>query len=759
MNLLELFIKIGADDKEANEALDNVENKANGLTSKVGKGLATAAKVGAAAIGAAATAVTGITKQAVSAYGEYEQLSGGIETLYKGSAGKMMEYANKAFATAGLSVNQYMTTAIESSAAMINSLEGDTEKAAEMTNMAIIDMSDNVNKMGTTMESLQNAYRGFSRGNFTMLDNLSLGFAGTKEGMKQLLDKAKELSGIEFNIDSYSDIVQAIHIVQESMGITGTTAKEGADTITGSMAAVKAAWQNLITGLANPDADLGKLIGDVVDNAEVAFGNMIPAIEHALEGIANLIEKVAPMIAEKLPGIVEKILPPILNAATTLVIALVKALPKFIPIIVKALPGIISQIWNAIISIVQSQSPALAAIMEKIGSVVSGAFGWILENGDLVLDILTKVFKAFMAYEAVGFVIGLIEGIATAIEILTAAMSANPIGLIIVAVIALIAILKSLWDNNEEFRNAILNAWEDIKNGASELLNWLTSIFTSIAEWFANLVQSIKDFFAPLIEWLSPVLNAFAELFSNIFALIKQTIVDEITQQKETILAGWQAIVDFVSPILENLKQIADLAFTFIKNTVVSRFTEMYNETIAPLQQMWDFVKEGFNVIKEFITGIVDAAKEWGRDLVLNFVGGMTANRDQIVAGANYISEAISSRLHHSTPDEGPLANDDEWMPDMMRSFAEGIKENAHLVTDQIDKSFDFGEDVTSAIAGDAESVESTESTGNGVMDTIIALLQIIASKDINFDAQGIYTLVRDQNNIYREANGGASGI
>ena len=157
MNLLELFIKIGADDKEANEALDNVENKANGLTSKVGKGLATAAKVGAAAIGAAATAVAGMTKQATSAYGEYQQLSGGIETLYKGSAAKMMQYANKAFATAGLSVNQYMTTAIESSAAMINSLGGDTEKAAEMTNMAIIDMSDNVNKMGTSMESLQNA--------------------------------------------------------------------------------------------------------------------------------------------------------------------------------------------------------------------------------------------------------------------------------------------------------------------------------------------------------------------------------------------------------------------------------------------------------------------------------------------------------------------------------------------------------------------------------------------------------------------------
>ena len=758
MNLLELFIKIGADDKEANEALDNVENKANGLTSKVGKGLATAAKVGAAAIGAAATAVAGMTKQATSAYGEYQQLSGGIETLYKGSAAKMMQYANKAFATAGLSVNQYMTTAIESSAAMINSLGGDTEKAAEMTNMAIVDMSDNVNKMGTTMESLQNAYRGFSRGNFTMLDNLSLGFAGTKEGMKQLLEKAKELSGVDYNIESYSDIVQAIHVVQSEMGITGTTAKEGAETITGSMAAVKAAWENLITGLADPNADIGKLIDNVVDNAEVAFENMFPAIEHALVGIGNLIEKVVPIIADKLPGIMEKILPPLLKAATSLVISLVKALPKLIPIIVQMLPGVISQIWDAIISIVQSQSPMLAGIMETIGKVISGAFGWIVENGDLVLDILTKVFKAFMAYEAIGFVIGLIEGIATAVEILTAAMSANPIGLIIVAIVALIAVLKSLWDNNEDFRNAILGIWEDIKNGASELLDWLVSIFTSIAEWFGNLVQSIKDFFTPLIEWLSPFLEAMANLFANIFALIKQTIMDEITQQKDTILAGWQAIVDFVSPILENLKQIVDTAFTIIKATVINRFTEMYNEAVAPLQQMWNFVKEGFNVIKEFITGIVDAAKGWGRDLVLNFVGGITANRDQVVAGMDVITSAVKSRLHFSEPDEGPLSDFHTYAPDMMQLFADGIKENAHLVTDQIDKSFDLGEDITASV--DGSTAEGTpQNAENGALGQVIALLQIIASKDINFDAQGIYTLVRDQNSIYREANGGASGL
>ena len=501
MNLLELAIKIFVDNDEANKGLDDTEKKASGMASKIGKGLSLAAKAGAAAVGAAATGIAAVTKQAVSAYGEYEQLSGGISTLYKTNANQMMAYAKNAYKTAGLSANEYMETAIQSSAAMISALEGDTYKAAKMTNMAITDMSDNVNKMGTTMEAVQNAYRGFSRGNFTMLDNLALGFAGTKEGMQELLDKAKELSGVEYNIDSYADIVQAIHVVQTEMGITGTTAKEGAETIQGSLATLKAAWQNLVTGFANPDANLGQLIDDLVASAETAFKNLMPAIEHALGGVAQLIEHIAPMIAEKLPALVEQILPPLLNAATTLVIALVNALPQLIPIIVEALPGIISQIWDAIVQIVQTQSPAIAAIMGTLGEVLGSVFNWLIENGDTIIGIVTDIFTVFMLWEGLGFVVGIIQSLTTILPVLWGILSANPLGVIIVAITAIILVIKNLWETNEEFRNGVINTWNSIKDFFTGIVNWIDTLLTGIvalaktwgSDLIGNFIGGIKE--------------------------------------------------------------------------------------------------------------------------------------------------------------------------------------------------------------------------------------------------------------------------
>ena len=302
--------EVKLDNKGLDQEINGTESK---ISTKLGKAFGkTAGVVGAAAtaaVAAGAAAVTSIVKNSVEAYGEYEQLVGGIETLYKDSADQMISYADEAWKTAGLSANDYMSTAIESSAAMINSLDGDTAKAAEMTNMAIIDMADNVNKMGTDMEAVQNAYRGFSRGNFTMLDNLALGFAGTKEGMQSLLDKAQEISGVKYDISSYSDIVEAIHVVQTEMGITGTTAKEASSTIQGSLGAMKSAWSNLVTDMADPNADIGALIGNMVDSAKTFLGNLIPVIKQSMSGITGAIKELAPVIAKELPGMISEALP------------------------------------------------------------------------------------------------------------------------------------------------------------------------------------------------------------------------------------------------------------------------------------------------------------------------------------------------------------------------------------------------------------------------------------------------------------------
>lgn len=245
--------KAGEDSEEAGKKFDKVKTAATAL--------GTAAAAATAALAAAAIK---LGKEVISAYADYEQLVGGVETLFKDSSGKVMEYANDAYKTAGLSANEYMETVTGFSASLISSLGGDTEKAAEYANMAITDMSDNANKMGSDMASIQNAYSGFAKQNYTMLDNLKLGYGGTKEEMQRLLEDAEKLSGVKYDISSYSDIIDAIHVVQTEMGITGTTAKEAEATISGSIGMLKSSFQNLITGLGDADANIDKLCDNVV---------------------------------------------------------------------------------------------------------------------------------------------------------------------------------------------------------------------------------------------------------------------------------------------------------------------------------------------------------------------------------------------------------------------------------------------------------------------------------------------------------------
>ena len=387
MDLLNLLVKITADSGDA-------ESKISGFTRKATKTLGGIAKIGTAAIAAGGAAVVALTKQAIDGYKDFEQLAGGIETLYTDIEGgtqavdAMMQHASEAWKTSGMSANEYMETAIESSAAMINALGGDTEEAARMMDMSITDMSDNVNKMGTSMEAVQNAYRGFSRGNFTMLDNLALGFAGTKDGMQQLLDKATEYAAKngeirDFSIDSYADIVDAIHIVQTEMGITGTTAEEAKKTISGSVNAMKSAWSNLVTGLADDNADLGKLIDDFVVSIVGEGGeggvlnNIIPAVERTLNGIVTLITTAAPKLMPIIVDILIQNLPKIIEAGTQILVALITGIIQALPQLIEALP----QIFEAMLKAFKENWPALkeagVKLLQMIGEGIISALGWL----------------------------------------------------------------------------------------------------------------------------------------------------------------------------------------------------------------------------------------------------------------------------------------------------------------------------------------------------------------------------------------------
>ena len=310
MDVYDLQARMGLniDDYQRNlrRATSEGNEAANKLKDYLGKG----AKIAGAAFTATSAAVVKATKDAVEQFAQYEQLIGGVETLFKDSADQVEKYADNAYKTAGLSANAYMETVTSFSASLLQGLEGDTSKAANVADLAIRDMSDNANKMGTMMESIQNAYQGFSKQNFTMLDNLKLGYGGTKTEMERLLADAEELQKkngeiVEYSIDNYADIIEAIHVIQTEMGITGTTAKEAATTIEGSANAAKAAWQNLLTGFGRNDADLDKLVDEVTDSVITLGKNVLPVAERAFTSLMKTATREGAKLAKQIPGFID----------------------------------------------------------------------------------------------------------------------------------------------------------------------------------------------------------------------------------------------------------------------------------------------------------------------------------------------------------------------------------------------------------------------------------------------------------------------
>lgn len=303
-------LKSGAD--TAWNAISSMSGKAVGAL----KGVAT---VGLAGVGTAVAALAGVGKSALDAYATYEQAVGGVDTLFKDASGTVQKYAAEAYRTAGVSANEYMTQVTSFSASLISSLGGDTAKAAELGNTAMIDMSDNANKMGTDIESIQQTYQSLARGNYAMLDNLKLGYGGTKSEMERLIqdaNKVKQANGEmgDLSIDKFSDVVQAIHIMQQQMGITGTTAKEAATTIEGSVGMMKAAWQNWLAELGKDNADINGLTKQLVDSVGTVIQNVGPRIAQIITGITAALPQLFSSLGSTLPALVMQILPPVLGA-------------------------------------------------------------------------------------------------------------------------------------------------------------------------------------------------------------------------------------------------------------------------------------------------------------------------------------------------------------------------------------------------------------------------------------------------------------
>ena len=499
MNLMELFVKIGVDDQAS--------SKVSTITGKIGGGLKTAADIGVKAITVASTAIIGLTGLAIKNYAEYEQLVGGVKTLFGESADRLMGYAEKAFMTAGMSANEYMSIATSFSASLLQSLEGDTAKAADYADMAMKDMADNANKMGTSIDIIQQSYQSFARGNYAMLDNLKLGFGGTKSEMERLLETANKINaeqGImtDYSIENFSDIVEAIHVVQDEMGITGTTVDEASETITGSLMMTRAAWSNLVTGIADDNADFEQLIDNFVESAGIAADNLLPRIEVALTGVGKLIEELFPVIMDRIPSIITNTLPSILASAGSIVMALVDGIIENAPMILETAIELIITLANGIAQALPELVPAIANLILYLVEVITKP------------ETLSALFDAALA-----IVIALAEGLIKSIPTLLQAAVKLVAGIVRGIGSALGSIVEA--GNNlvtrfaDGINDKISTAVTKAKNLASIVVSAVKSGIGSVASVGANLVEGLWNGVSNKVGWVTQKMASFGKRVIN----------------------------------------------------------------------------------------------------------------------------------------------------------------------------------------------------------------------------------------------------
>ncbi len=604
MNLFDLMATLGLDSSEYEKGLDDSERKASSFGDKLKAGLGAAAKFTAGAVGAASAGVVALTKSAVDSYADYEQLVGGVETLFGDSAEKVVQNASNAFNTAGMSMNDYMETSIQSAAALINSLEGDQSKAADLMNMSIVDMSDNVNKMGTSMEAVQNAYRGFSRGNFTMLDNLALGFAGTKEGMQQLLDTAGEISGIEYDISSYSDIVQAIHVVQEEMGVAGTTAKEASGTISGSLSALKSGWSNLVTAIATDNGDIEGSVDSLASGVETVLDNLIPTIGRAINGIGTVIGRLAPVIVSKIPDIVRTVFPVLMTAVGEMIAAFTSSLPEIISIFADLIPQLTQSIINSLPSIMATGTQILQALINGITVMMPQ----LISQVPLLIQTL---------------VLGITEGLPTLLE-----SGGQMLQAIISGIISTIPALV-------EMLPTIIQAVADaVTEGLPLILeqgvNILLTIINGLTEAIPKLVEYIPQIIDTIVNVLSNNLPLILQSGVQILIMLIQGLAQAIPQLIKMLP---QIITTIVSTLRQNLPQILQAGATILKNLVsgiVSVLGELGRAAGRIFTTVWDVIKGipakmleiGGNIVSGIWNGISNGFG-WIKDKISGWVGNV----------------------------------------------------------------------------------------------------------------------------------------
>lgn len=516
--------EISVDTSGLTKGLNDAKKKTSSFASTLGSLGRTGAKVlGGALVAGVATAtgaVAGLASSAVNAYADFQQLKGGVEKIFGDSATAVMENAQEAFRTAGISANQYMEQATSFSMSLLQSLEGDTAETARITDMAIQDMADNANTFGSSIESIQNAYQGFAKQNYTMLDNLKLGYGGTKTEMERLLEDAEKLSGVHYDIGNLDDVFEAIHVIQEQAEITGTTLNEAQGTISGSITMMKASWTNLITGMADDSADFDKLIDDLVGSITAVGVQVAPRLATAFKGAVNAISALIPELAPMIPELIGQLLPAIIEATQVLLMSLVENLPMILEVLQGAIPMIMTAIYQITAGILE----ALPEILTFVLDIVLAVAQELVKPDNLKLLLNAGVELLWGLIEAIPV---MLESLMMALpDILTSiiAFLLDPetmlklteagVALFLALVSAVPQIFSALF---QAFGNLFKTLWDKLQKIFSDFAG---NFGEKIGGIFKNAINHVLAFIESFINAPINVINGFIDTINGAFGAI-----------------------------------------------------------------------------------------------------------------------------------------------------------------------------------------------------------------------------------------------
>ena len=691
-DIFELVGKISLDgidraEKDLNSLSDTGEKSASklgklgGIAKTVGKGIL----IGA---GAVVTGTAGLVKQVSASYGQLQQSIGGIETLFGESAQKVIDNANNAYTTAGISANEYMQQVTSFSASLLQSLGGDTEKAAEAADMAVRDMADNANKMGTSMEMIQNAYQGFSKQNYTMLDNLKLGYGGTKAEMERLLADAEKISGVKYDISNLNDVYSAIHVIQQELGITGTTALEAGETIEGSFNSLSASWENFIAGLGNPDADMKQIVDNLAKGLSGAINNVIPII--------NNMVSVLPTVMDAIIGAVNDLAPTFIETFTSLITqvidGIVKLLPTIVPMVVDTLKSVINalvsnlpQIINAVILLVTEVINALSEMLPELIPTVIQA---LVDISNSLLENLPTILNAVLQ-----MILGIADGLIEAMPILINALpqiidgivqflvSATPM-LVEASIQLFMALVQAVPVIMEALIPAIPQIVMTLIDGLMQLQ---VQFFEASIQFFMALLDGLKTVIPAAIEYMPKFING---------------IIDVVKQLPGKLAQYWGATLDtvksffgnFISKASEGARGFVDKVKEFISNLPYNLGVWLGSALGNTVKWCADMISKGKEAGENFVTSVINFVKnlpanihkflsealsrvmEWGTNLAIK--GKESAKRlcDAVVNGVKNLpttmanlGKDIVSGLWNG------INNAKNWLGEKISGFASGV--------------------------------------------------------------------------------------